>query len=117
MFETWRAKCVEYRLEQAIKVPRGFEAFQFTSPFTTRNGPLFVKCGKAKAVFGFRADHRHLAWCHEIACAFITGPDLDRTLGDLHGRAAAIDTIVNRDRAEKIRQRKYGTLNFEFRRL
>jgi uncharacterized protein (TIGR00369 family) len=51
---------VEYRLEQAIKVPRGFGTFEFTSPFTTRNGPLFVKCTKRKAVFGFRADHRHL---------------------------------------------------------
>lgn len=51
---------LEYRLEQAIRVPRGFQAFEFTSPFTTRNGPLFVKLTKRKAVFGFRADHRHL---------------------------------------------------------
>ncbi|MEP4378320.1 MAG: DsbA family protein [Alphaproteobacteria bacterium] len=51
---------LEYRLEQAIRVPRGFETFQFSSPFTTNNGPLFVKLGKARAVFGFRADHRHL---------------------------------------------------------
>ena len=51
---------VEYRLEQAIKVPRGFALFDFTSPFTARNGPLFVKTGKTKAVFGFRADARHL---------------------------------------------------------
>ncbi|MBN43255.1 MAG: hypothetical protein CL573_07200 [Alphaproteobacteria bacterium] len=51
---------LEYRLEKAIRTPRGFEIFEFTSPFTTRNGPLFVKFSKTKAVFGFRADHRHL---------------------------------------------------------
>ncbi|MBS28835.1 MAG: hypothetical protein CL566_07940 [Alphaproteobacteria bacterium] len=51
---------VEYRLEQAIKVPRGFERFSFDSPFTVRNGPLFVKCGKSKVDFGFRAGTRHL---------------------------------------------------------
>lgn len=51
---------LEYRLEQAIKIPRGFEKFEFSSPFTSNNGPLFVKCTKSTATFGFRADNRHL---------------------------------------------------------
>jgi 2-hydroxychromene-2-carboxylate isomerase/acyl-coenzyme A thioesterase PaaI-like protein len=51
---------LEYRLKNAVKVPRGFEPFSFTSPFTTLNGPLFVKCGKTKAVFGFRVAAHHL---------------------------------------------------------
>ena len=51
---------LEYRLETARKIPRGFEEFSFTSPFTSRNGPLYVKCGAKKATFGFMADHRHL---------------------------------------------------------
>ncbi|MDE0780655.1 MAG: DsbA family protein [Alphaproteobacteria bacterium] len=51
---------LEYRLKNSVKVPRGFEKFSFTSPFTTLNGPLFVKCGKQKAVFGFRVAAHHL---------------------------------------------------------
>jgi len=51
---------MEFRLKSAVKVPRGFEPFSFTSPFTSLNGPLFVKCGKKKAVFGFRVAAHHL---------------------------------------------------------
>ena len=51
---------LEYRLKHAAKVPRGFETFSFSSPFTLLNGPLFVKTTKTKATFGFRADERHL---------------------------------------------------------
>jgi acyl-coenzyme A thioesterase 13 len=51
---------LEFRLKQQIRVPRGFEPFSFTSPFTSNNGPLYVKCGARKATFGFRVDERHL---------------------------------------------------------
>lgn len=51
---------LEYWLQRSAKVPRGFAPFAFTSPYTERNGPLFVKCGKDKAVFAYRADGRHL---------------------------------------------------------
>lgn len=51
---------LEFRLKQKVSVPRGFEPFSFTSPFTSHNGPLYVKCGAKKAVFGFRVDERHL---------------------------------------------------------
>jgi len=51
---------LEFRLKSLAKVPRDFEPFSFTSPYTSRNGPLYVKCGAKKAVFGFRADDRHL---------------------------------------------------------
>ncbi len=51
---------LEFRLETARKIPRGFEEFSFSSPYTSRNGPLYVKCGAKKATFGFLADHRHL---------------------------------------------------------
>jgi 2-hydroxychromene-2-carboxylate isomerase/acyl-coenzyme A thioesterase PaaI-like protein len=51
---------LEFRLKSLAKVPRDFEPFSFTSPYTSRNGPLYVKCGTKKAVFAFRADDRHL---------------------------------------------------------
>ena len=51
---------LEFRLETARKIPRGFEEFSFSSPYTSRNGPLYVKCDAKKATFGFLADHRHL---------------------------------------------------------
>ncbi len=51
---------LEFRLKSLAKVPRDFEPFSFTSPYTSRNGPLYVKCGAKRAVFGFRADDRHL---------------------------------------------------------
>lgn len=78
---------VEYRLKEAVAIPKGFKPFELYSNFTARNGPVWVKRGKGGIAFGFRADDRHLNPRDVVHGGWMTSfVDISMAQGALHLR-------------------------------